>query len=401
MDKYSEREYTANRSIQLALNLLKNYGIAYTLKRIPTLTDSLNTYRFFLKDKLGRIDVGNGKGLNDEAIASAIYESLEHYFYDTQEPTVKELSLSDLIMNNGNISADYWYSLLTKKHYSGSISCYSYKKLGSSSTAEFYHPAFLTNINFNGDQRLMQKYPQLKLYSTNDGCASGTNQTESLVHAISETIERDSISQFIAKSLIGKVGAKQVRFESLPDNLLKLFSEIRDYTSSTIIILDIKSDLEIPSYLVYTIDRNVSKLPIFGAGSSLNENYALSRALTECLQSYQLMNRKRRQEELTILSNFQKFPAYLNAITFASLNKIPSNYNETCVNFAGPEDELQALNVILKKHGITVLYRNLTQSESLSVDQVVIPSLDGFNLILEGLPIMPGKRTQIALQEFI
>ena len=78
---FSERSIDTDKSIIIGKKFLKNNNLTYSIKKYG---NSINSYTVSLdyKDINGLTILGNGKGLNKQSLASAIFEAIEHYLLD-------------------------------------------------------------------------------------------------------------------------------------------------------------------------------------------------------------------------------------------------------------------------------------------------------------------------------
>ena len=140
-------------------------------------------------------------------------------------------------------------------------------------------------------------------------------------------------------------------------------------------------------------------MPFWGSGSSIDSEYAIQRAVTECLQSYQLFDKDDLKANRARIKDFKASSSYSDALKFKlSVPQKTINYTENKAKVSCVSDELKILVERLRKRGYKAYAVNLMEMNRFSCNQVVIPGLDIFNLILEGEPILPGKRTKVVIK---
>lgn len=395
---YSERDFSLDEAILRAKNFINQEQLNIKVKELPVKGTKLATYRVFLGKDQKMLHVGNGKGITKkESFVSALYESLEHYYYSIQRNNdLLYLKFGELKKQDKHIEGEYWFHYLERKKFEGKIATYSYEKL-SNEDKRIKYPSFLTNIYFTDKKDVMGQYPYLNYYSNNNGCASGSTLVETLIHSLSEVIERDSVSEFIMNNLVGGKLAREINVRSLPQKLKDLVKNVKN-TVGSIHILDITEKGLIPTFLAYVDNSKKSCFPIIGCGSSLNSDYALSRAVTECLQTYQLVDFDKEHDDI-VKKNLNQLPQMYDLIRFKTLDTNTVNYDKckiTPVEISNVE-KLKILINLFEKNDYSVYYRVIFQTRDLYVTQTVVPGFDSFNLLLEGQPVMPNRRTRSLL----
>lgn len=267
-----------------------------------------------------------------------------------------------------------------------------------------YYPSFLTSPNY-----LLLKPPTdlidytfLTKYSTNNGTAIGVNKTEALIHSICEIIERDSISCLLLTTFISKNDSEIliIKNQSLPLYLLGIMSKIKLETGFEPNIFNITTDISIPSYVATIPNRE--GLPFFvGSGTSLNEEYAIERALTEVLQSFHLYDDELEQEDILLMKKFDQLEKYKQCIIFDILSTTKNKiYVDFVPNNTSTENlprhinsYLQRLIDILANSGYHVFHRNLYQSDlGICCVHCVVPGLERFHLVRYGKEVLPSQR---------
>lgn len=397
---YSERDITIDEAILCAKRLINREQLHAKVKELPVKGVKLATYRVFLDGPKNSLRVGNGKGrTKKESLASALFESLEHHYYSLQDNSeVKYIEFEKLKKQDEHIEGEYWFQYLKRKEFNGEVATYPYNKL-SSDGKKIRYPAFLTNVYFNEKKDVMGQYSYLNYYSSNNGCASGTSLVETLIHSLSEVIERDSVSEFIMRDLMGNHVAEEIDPHSLPPKIQELVKNVESEVGS-IHILDITEKGLMPSFLVFTYNNKKSRFPMIGCGSSLNSDYALSRAITECLQTYQLADFDAKHDNI-IKNNFQQLPQLYDLVSFKTLSTNMVDYDESkSISYkTNNKGKLKEIINLLEQNNYSAYYRVIFKSKGLYVTQVIVPGFDSFNLLLDGQPVMPNKRTKSLLKK--
>lgn len=392
-----ERSCSISDSISLAKKELERLGISYQLSFWGN--NNVKTYQCKLYKDNKLVAIGNGKGRSAQSEASALFESLEHYYTETE---------SDVESKIINVPTSYFQSVdkliedkpieLLVEMNKEDVSCLKYVSLDNHK--EIFYPVFLTKPN--QDTFLISQsdsHSGLRKYSTNSGTAIGTCLEESLIHAVNEIIERDAFSIFLLKTYFNrnKPSIEMVRLESVCATHKKLVNQIECITGSSIVILNLTSDLEIPVFGVALISDKYP-IQILGFGASLSTDYALERALLETLQLFHLYDEELIREDNLILESLRRSKKYYecarcdislllkeNRFFFKDFSKsdYPHNLN----------DYLLALRKKLKNLGFDFYYRLLSPQESQIVCvQAIIPGLEKFNVVRSACTVLPSKR---------
>ncbi len=117
---------------------------------------------------------------------------------------------------------------------------------------------------------------------SSNGLASGNTRDEALIHAICELIERDALSIREMKRPAGR----RIDPDTIPAGEADGVMQKLHDTGFHVGIWDITSDLGVPSYLASVTDPTGGEFyPAAGSGCHLDADVALSRALTEAVQT--------------------------------------------------------------------------------------------------------------------
>ncbi|MBK5414734.1 YcaO-like family protein [Pseudomonas sp. TH31] len=292
----AERMVGLDEAMCLARAYLHNKNISFEFEAYGEAPES---YICTLYKDGHEISAGGGKGVDaGQSMVSAIFEAIEHsalhYDFVKDRMTLKKSSV---------ILKPVWYedipfSLLSDNEQN--VMCIPYREIENGE--EIYLPIALINPSYieaeeghpkhrcftsehrQGDQF---DYASLMKYSTTSGISAGTSAEECVIHSVSEIIERYTLGDFIIKfvALNNHEDYKCIRPSSLPDDLKALyFSCCKELHGSKLHIIDITSKRwGVPVYLVY-LEHPEPAFRTFSGGASLNNHYALERALTEMLQ---------------------------------------------------------------------------------------------------------------------
>jgi len=364
----------------------------------------LESYFCELSDKHGYMTSGMGKGLGLQSQASAIFEALEHYFHEIDNPKLSKIEYTlknDCGLANSSLSLEKFCNIKTP------IEFYSteYVSLRNSNRSTFFFPIFLTDVNYSPrtqEEVIWLDNMGLKRYSTNSGTASGVNLEESLLHGLLELIERDSIGIELFNTVISKVSlpVRILNLEKLPIQINTIISVVESEANGKVTIYDITTNLGVP---VYLSELKVKGKKYFGSGASLNSTYALERSILESLQVFHansfikrgLMGEESKQINI-LLPQYAK--AYLeNGVFEYSGGESYVNIQQNGLVATGSvKEQLDYLVELLFANGIPVYSRVIkdVKFNDFVVSQVIAPKLERFHLISHGLPVAPGFRAK-------
>lgn len=392
---HSERSCNVDVAIARLQEELSHLAIDHQITQIGEGEPA--TYQCILHDKTGQeISVGNGKGRGFQGRASALFEALEHLFIsDNSAATFVPISR---VASASLAKTERVIQILMSKHPDVEIPCRSFVSVDGSS--RIYYPLFLTHPGYRkfplpGDT--FDYYPFSK-YATNNGCAIGVTRVEALIHGISEVIERDALSCFLLRTFVAREGApvRIIDKKTLPHDYRTIVQTIEEMVCSELTLVDITSDLGIPSCLALIQDRR-SLLPHVGAGTSLSSGYAIERAALEALQSFHLHTNEMEWESHTLLRRFQGLDRYTECL---SLNI--QHHKHEVIHFKRlpvydiPDDLDEYLLLLVsqvKLHGYEPFYAVNYQGRSgITCVHSLVPGLERFHLVRAGMDVLPSDR---------
>ncbi len=136
-----------------------------------------------------------------------------------------------------------------------------------------------------------------------NGLASGNHVLEATLHGLYEVIERDAAARLVegGRVAVGR-GARVIDPASVRDPLLAAVIEAIARTDTKVVILELTSGLAVPTYWALLLNRRpfagVSTLNA-GFGTHLDGVVALSRAISEAVQSRLTMIHGAREDIVT------------------------------------------------------------------------------------------------------
>jgi ribosomal protein S12 methylthiotransferase accessory factor len=351
---------------------------------------------------------GMGKGWHQEARTGAVFEALEHYLTgpDLFGPSAVELAES-AGLTVGPLGREAC-SVLLAGTPTRRLACHRYRPLGGG--PEILVPLFLSApwyLEAEGDRLREQvgdtcEYGDLMRYSCNSGSAIGVTAAEALLHAVNEAIERDALSLFLVRAFLGAACFRPTVIDpaTLPGELVTAYSAAERLTGSPVFLLDITSDLGVPTMLAYTAP-NISRPHRRGVGTSLSSTHAAWRALTELLQT--TLGEALWRSDDTPRGDLAGLTAYPELYACGRFDLTDHLRGARMIPFdpagrlPGPAAQLLRLIAILAAHGYTPYHRTVAalRGEIIAV-HVFVPGLERFMLITAGNLIVPGLRGQAA-----
>ncbi|MFI6628091.1 YcaO-like family protein [Nonomuraea fuscirosea] len=371
-------------------------------------------------DLLGEADAvsvacGMGKGSREEARTGALFEAVEHYLTGPAgfDPgTVALAAPAELAA--GPLYEDVCAALLTRM--SGRrMACARYRAIdgakfprdGLSGEGGVLVPLFLSAPWYleAGSAPLREllddrcDYADLMRYSCNSGSAIGVTVAEALLHALNEAIERDALSLLLVRAFLGGPGFRPRLIDpgTLPDGPARAYAVARELTGSPVHLLDITTDLGVPTMLAYTLPT--SRHPHRrGTGTSLSPSHAAWRALTELVQTtlgerlpagtHRGPTAPAAHPGLRACSRFDLGRALREAHVVPLSSDAPAGT---------PGDQVRTVVAALAARGFTAYGRTVhTLPSGVAAVHVFVPGLERFMLVTDGNLVIPGRRGRAA-----
>ena len=343
---------------------------------------------------------GSGKGYTDTAQVGAYFEALEHYLtehHGLDAPV--EFHRTNSFTRCGALSDDSLLDLLIQDQQSV-IACRRYSSPLDST--EFNYPIALSLPGY-ADNPLPQDtfiYTSLRRYCSNSGIAIGASWNEAVLHAINECIERDAVSLFLLKHFYYKHDLPLLLLERPPAGtpLANLWLDAEAELGTEIVVLDISNEFCATTYIAFTRPGTRS-VKLFGAGTSLCAELALTRALTElvqvelCAQSLEVAQLLFHQERH--LSAFPRLQRCLRLDTDRLLAS--ARHHHVTLPVPAPQrplaEQIRLLAQDIRQHqrevGVNVMY---TTESGTTLVNVVIPGLERFYIVGSGNVVTPQAR---------
>ena len=256
-----EREFSTEEAKKFALNWVKEQGYTYEEQEFSTNDHKFKIYRGILKKGKEVIAVGNGKGLGDEPLVGAIFETIEHFYYNSQRHREHIIfSTQNLKRQLKSLGVNsYPINLL----HSRSAYVQVDKFLGINNNESFYYPCVLNDVNFkdNHDDN------DISGYRSDNGYAIGATKKEAVLHALNEVIERDSISKVLIRYGLGiydDCDCWEVDKKTLPYDIRVLIESIETTSGTEVRLIKIHNVYSIPTILCVSKGKKW-KYPLYGS----------------------------------------------------------------------------------------------------------------------------------------
>lgn len=346
-----------------------------------------------------------------------MFEALEHFCSDhffEQRNCIKipTSNLKDISL----IAKEKAIQILTEEE-NKNIVCQKYNNF--TRNKELLYPLCLTNPSYINTKKILNdnfNYKIISRYCSNSGTAIGSSYLEALIHSTNECIERDAFSIFLSKYyyLNKKSNIFSINKETLPANLKNLINEIEEEILHKVYLLDITSDIKIPTILAITESHN-HVMPVFGLGTSLCSEYAISRSVSELLQTYHVTKSvlsekskddiflmygsddfdKRIKKGLEIQKKYPKlYKSYefntssiLEYIVPINYSNLPSFYSNNLSSYFN-----RMHNIVKESNHDIFISEQYRFKSGTSVLTVVIPGLEKFFAITHGNLVLPSER---------
>ncbi|MCG5243418.1 YcaO-like family protein [Azospirillum doebereinerae] len=216
-----------------------------------------------------------------------------------------------------------------------------------------------------------------------NGLASGNHILEAVAAGLYEVIERDSVAcwRYAAEAL--RWPTPRVALETIDSPVIQDLLRRFDEAGIRPLLFDVTSDMGVPTYMAMVYDRDVRKTGMHrGYGTHLEPAVAMSRALTEAVQSRLVLIAGSRDDffRRDLIRNQNAD----GTAEIAALESQPATVDgRRFANLATPtfEGDIALLLNVLRRAGIEqALVFDLTQPEmDIPVVRVVVPGLEGYN----------------------
>lgn len=395
--QHGEREFSLGDAAERAQSAIAELGLTATLDCYggdPTV--------WHCRLAEGRRELpswrGHGKGRTEAARVGSMYEALEHYLTQRHSGQVVLLSCAEVAVS---ALAGEAYAGLLAQQCEESIACRVYTRMSGQGTLAV--PLFLSYAFWAEEQAAALRtqlgdttdYRSLARYASNSGSAIGGSPAEAAVHAINEAIERDAMSLFLIRFVLTATSRTPAFLDpaTLPPELRTLFHQVQARIGREVWLIDMTTDLGVPSTLAYAPGPRGHFLR--GYGTSLSRHYSIHRALTELVE-VQLTDHTaaNRRNSIGLLADSPGLQACaeldLRALA-AAAPRVP--YVDTTAP-SSPSEHVSKLLARLAARGFTAYLNEMHRlSNGVTAVHVHIPGLERFHMIVDGpSAVVPGRR---------
>ena len=385
-----EREFEVGYAKKILTKKLNKLNIEYSMKNKKSINGKANICE--IKDKYTNEYISVGKGLSIECEVGALAEAIEHHYFENYNPNAINVDTDEIIKINKNVLKEIPFKLLVKCKYKN-ISSIVFED--DMKNVLFYPKCFVFPTTENMTSYKLQCL--IKKYISNNGMSVGVTLTESKIHSINELVERHALSIHIINMFFTKRGkAFLFKKESFPKYIIELIHDIEETIGSNILILDISVFENFPVILAVATPKENNGLnflvPIWGSGCSLSIEYAITRALTELYQCFEVYDLEDYYQDKQKIINFKQLNEYYNTVNFKykenmlNIKKYKENCNVPieCKNILKKQIELLNLNGYIP-------YYHIIDNQDIYCIKTIIPGFQSFHKILHGNLIVPNE----------
>ncbi|MBA8827809.1 ribosomal protein S12 methylthiotransferase accessory factor [Saccharopolyspora lacisalsi] len=342
---------------------------------------------------------GAGKGHTDAARVGAVFEAIEHY--TSRHP---ELHHADIAPHPAGTVAEALgpdpITAVLAADPEVPVGCVRYHA-AEEPQHELLAPAALSVPYYCAEDHADQRrtlgdhadYRVLARYASNSGSAIGTSHNEALLHALNEAIERDALSLLLVRAFLAERAYRPqvLDVDTLPGELVEMTTAVENHLGDSVWLVEITTDIGVPTVLAYTPPSTHHPRHRRGLGTSLSRHHAIYRALGELLQG-ELVGEVTLTEQLAHLADYHtglhRCATFDLGAHLAHAETIP--YRPTPGHQA-PADQVEAVLAHLRAAGYTAYTRTLGQ-HTLPIVHALVPGLERFMTILQGVLNLPGPR---------
>jgi ribosomal protein S12 methylthiotransferase accessory factor len=398
MNINSERQCAPEIAMQIAEATIKEFNLKV---EFCAYGEEFKTYHCKLIDPQNNtLFYGCGKGIGIQSKVSACFEALEHYAVHAFCQLDKNTKLYDSLDKPFIVNPLKKYNLLDPQIYQSKEKIPFTRCLEIITGEELYYPLYMLDPRYAKNPAAADKF-DYKPYAWNacdSGIASGTSKFEASIHALNEAVERDAYSLFLIQAFLLNNSINIIDKQSVPGHLQTIIRHIEKKYNEELILVDITSDIGIPTILVSMTQQAMTIQPI-GCGTSLFKDYAMERALLESLQPLHLFNKHLSRNQDQIVSNFSKAPL-LARCAKADITQLIQNAHtvsfDSLLEYKGSISlEKQLLTIIerISNKGFSIYTATIAEiNTGFHCVKFIIPGFEQFYLVEIGKFILPNKR---------
>jgi ribosomal protein S12 methylthiotransferase accessory factor len=404
-----ERENNFQHADRIWLEVVDKEGLQYIQK--DHIAHGFISRLCYLRTKENMLIRGAGKGVTVDAIdISAKFEALEYYFSGSSY-----YPQANILADATEISESYKLLLCrmdtavflneTQSHIK--IPWLLYKEYKSKD--EYALPLACADLSYFAAQNRVDtfNYSKCNIYSSSNGLASGSTYEEALIHAILELMERDAYSYFLIDTYVLKKAPLKIDKNMLPVDLHELIKVIEKNHHNRIIIIKMYSRYGIEAYLA-VFQKNNFQLRPRGFGASLVPRHAIERAISELVQSYNLMQgnydtnqiNKARLNKNVLINSFLKLDLKKTVESIPGLIEFQTNTRDfTNVKLSEYLDYL--IELVYNQSSslfVNIAYKNVN---GLTCLRAIIPETEEFFLATHYLKLEPKNKMKAYIYDYL
>lgn len=376
----------------------KKLCLDFELKKFGNLPAQTTACTLICNRSKKRMCEGGGKGIGKQSELSAKFEALEVFTGQVGNVSspYESFSLCEIQSLNVPILASHIFPEFLAADFPRpreKLPWIPYRRYGSNEPV--FIPAVCTHPFYCRNPFPDDRFDYSALYHslTTNGIASGCTQTEAMIHALLETIERHSLSLFMIETFLKQQPKfpKIIDLQTLPEREREIASHVIQTTGLNLLLFQMPNEMGIPVYgtLLYYSDL---PYPIKGSGASFDPAYAIQRSLLEAMEIYH-WDQKNVELEMAI-EWLEAWPALKQCAAFDLLSfagNIPlSPFLNAHPQIHSPEEGLERITSKLASAGFSIYFHEVYRSENLTTVRVIVPEAEEFFSVIKGL-VVPIK----------
>lgn len=403
-----QREFTLDHALVLINASSHQLNTNFSLKTVDK-AGELSTYLCLMNNpKMQLTFRGAGSGLAQEAKVKAIYEAMEdNLLYQTlsqsDNPTIEMFSTlsspsSTFLEQNELLPKVLKQEIFLKNSYPW----LKLKKMTALDDSIYYPLGLLfPHTDHFEDYNKYVNQSSITQIANSTGIAMGASENEALIHGINDWIERDAYGLFLLNTIIKKAKPARVLIkQTLPNNIRNHIELIENTYNDELMLIDITSNINIPSIFVSFTKQGVPVQPS-GLGASLCKDDALQQALFEALQARDRYNDNTVLARNKTIQHYQKHPLLLKAFKVDLMelrnagHTIDINWDEVITHQVDPDltNQLHVMMEMIRIKKIDAFYNVLFKDvNGLTLIYMLLVGVETFGMIREGLFIPIKKR---------
>ncbi|MDC0535736.1 YcaO-like family protein [Francisellaceae bacterium] len=398
-----ERNQTLTKAYELAIEEVKQAGLTAKVKTHDKDKLIFSVCELYANDK--KVCQGLGKGMSaSPATVGAIFESLEHYYCQTFseiEPEYHEYKQINQLPEA--IKQDYVIDFISKEDPQSIYPCTQYKNIQTNETLDY--PVELTfpeSLSTNDYRNTLLKY------SSGNGRSIGTNYNEALLHGLNEIIERQAISYFLIHHFIlnPNTPITVTKNESLPIYIQQKIRLAEDKYGIEIAVIKLKHFFNSHVYLAIPLNGSFTYIHTCGAGSSLSEEVACQRAVSELIQCLHPLTAEMKADKFREYQEINEVSSQLaNCYAIKLQNKkiVYENYANSHITALTIIDQLKIIKDNFYEQRYSILVKIIHESDNCCCLSIVVPNMSRFHLITSANVVLPSmsciEDTKLVYQE--